>query len=644
MIINTTLTADQSTAIKKTVVITKKSFKSLVDSLITNMEVVGVKAKQGKYVFDQITDSNDLCMDYDVTVIPPTKYLFPPRESILKFTTGDTIKAEPILENITRAIIGVHPYDIRAIELLDEVFISTNPDPNYIARRSNSIIIGVDCLDPSPKSFSACMGTNIAESGYDLLLTNVGTRYVVSIGTEKGADILEKYAQTSEPTNNDIARQKLVRDEALAKCKLKLNCTREKIPKLLEESYDDPYWEKRSSSCLSCGSCVMVCPTCFCFDVQDEISLNLRNGERIRQWDGCMLVDFAKVATGENFRHDKTSRFRHRIFRKGKYVIERYGKVGCVGCGRCASACLAEIASPLESFNAIEESYRTKQAELRMPRETSQGNELYTPRLAELVKVERLGPKEKVFEFKFKDGTVLGQRPGQFVEISIFGIGEAPISITSSPTRNGSFELAIRNVGGVTNALHNLEKGAVVGIRGPFGNGFPISNMIGKDILFIAGGIGLFPLRSLIQYVLDRRSEFGKVLVLFGATSPSVRMFVDDLADWKNNQTIEFHETVDRGDDTWTGNVGVITTLIPKVQFDPRRTVAVIVGPPIMYRFVINELKKRDIPDENIVMSLERRMKCGVGKCGHCQINGVYVCQEGPVFTLAQTRSLREAV
>jgi NAD(P)H-flavin reductase len=260
------------------------------------------------------------------------------------------------------------------------------------------------------------------------------------------------------------------------------------------------------------------------------------------------------------------------------------------------------------------------------------------------VRVETLGPKEKVFEFKFFDDKELGHRPGQFVEVSVLGLGEAPISITSSPTRAGSFELAIRNVGSITNALHKMEKGAIVGFRGPFGNGFPINAMMGKDILFIAGGIGLFPLRSLIQYVMDKRSSFGKVMLLLGATSPSVRMFVTETESWKNTPDLECHETVDRCDNTWTGNVGVITTLIPKVQFDPRKTVAVIVGPPIMYRFVINELKKRDMADENIVMSLERRMKCGVGKCGHCQINGVYVCQEGPVFTLAQLRTLREAV
>jgi sulfite reductase subunit B len=285
-----------------------------------------------------------------------------------------------------------------------------------------------------------------------------------------------------------------------------------------------------------------------------------------------------------------------------------------------------------------------KEAAARMLREVPVKAELYTPRPAELVRIDSLTPREKVFEFRLKDGKKLGHRPGQFVEISVMGVGEAPISISSSPTRDGTFQLAVRKVGDVTNTLHNLKEGAFVGVRGPFGNGFPLEALQGKDILLIAGGIGLFPLRSLVQYILDRRKDFGKVILLFGSRSPAERLFLDELDAWSKNPHIEFQETVDRGDATWKGNVGVITTLIPKVQFDPRKTMAVVVGPPVMYRFVIGELKKRDLADENIIMSLERRMKCGVGKCGHCQINGVYVCQEGPVFTLAQLRTLREAV
>jgi NAD(P)H-flavin reductase len=261
-----------------------------------------------------------------------------------------------------------------------------------------------------------------------------------------------------------------------------------------------------------------------------------------------------------------------------------------------------------------------------------------------LVRIDELTPREKVFEFRLKDGKALGQRPGQFVEVSIMGIGEAPISVSSSPTRGDTFQLAVRNVGDVTGALHALDKGATVGIRGPFGNGFPLEALHGKDLLLVAGGIGLFPLRSLVQYALDHRDYFGRVILLFGARSPAERLFLDELATWSQSPAIEFQETVDRGDESWKGNVGVITTLIPRVDIDPRKTMAVTVGPPVMYRFVLVELRKKELADENIIVSLERRMKCGVGKCGHCQINGVYVCQEGPVFTLAQLRNLREAV
>jgi len=269
---------------------------------------------------------------------------------------------------------------------------------------------------------------------------------------------------------------------------------------------------------------------------------------------------------------------------------------------------------------------------------------LYLPHLAELIRVEPIAEREKVFEFRLKDGKELGHKPGQFVELSIFGIGEAPISISSSPTKKGSFELAVRAVGNVTNALHRLSKGATVGIRGPFGNGFPLESLKHKDILIVAGGIGLFPLRSLINYILDKRSEFGRLIILSGSRTPQERMFVNELEKWHKREDVELLETVDKGDEKWIGNVGVVTTLFPKVDVDPQKTFAITVGPPVMYKFVVAECQKKGIPDERIAMSLERRMKCGIGKCGHCQINGVYVCQEGPVFTYAEVKKLREAI
>jgi sulfhydrogenase subunit gamma (sulfur reductase) len=270
---------------------------------------------------------------------------------------------------------------------------------------------------------------------------------------------------------------------------------------------------------------------------------------------------------------------------------------------------------------------------------------VYLPTMAHLLKVEQMTALEKLFTLELPDGGSLGNEPGQFVEVSLFGIGEAPISVSSSPSRsNGTFELCVRNVGDVTHAMHQLEPGAVLGIRGPFGQSFPVGKMKGKDILFAAGGLGLAPLRSLINEVLDQRGSFGRVVILYGTKHPSEILFKDELAEWAERADVEFHMTVDRGDGNWEGHVGVITTLFPRITVNPRNTVAATCGPPIMYRFVLMELLGKGIPETQIYLSLERRMKCGVGKCGHCQINEYYCCQDGPVFRYADIKGLEEAL
>jgi sulfite reductase subunit B len=276
---------------------------------------------------------------------------------------------------------------------------------------------------------------------------------------------------------------------------------------------------------------------------------------------------------------------------------------------------------------------------------TAQEESIYRPAMARLLKVEQMTELEKLFTLELSGGRSLGNEPGQFVEVSLLGIGEAPISISSSPSRsNGTFELCVRRVGDLTNALHRMQPGAVVGVRGPFGNPFPVDKMKGKDMLFAAGGLGLAPLRSLINQVLDERGFFGRVIILYGTKHPSEILFNDELQEWAARDDVEFHMTVDRGDEDWTGNVGVITTLFPKVTINPRNTVAATCGPPIMYRFVLMELLGKGIPETQIYLSLERRMKCGVGKCGHCQINELYCCQDGPVFRYAAIKGLEEAL
>jgi NAD(P)H-flavin reductase len=271
-------------------------------------------------------------------------------------------------------------------------------------------------------------------------------------------------------------------------------------------------------------------------------------------------------------------------------------------------------------------------------------NSPYVPEKATIKKITQLTETEKLFLLSLDSGQSLGHAPGQFVEVSLFGIGEGPISISSAPAKDSTFELGVRAAGNLTRALHGLKTGDAIGIRGPFGHGFPVETLMGKDLLFVAGGIGLVPLRSLIKYSLEHRDAFGRIIILFGSRSPKERLFTDELAAWSKRSDLEFLETVDRSDEGWTGNVGVITTLFKKITIDPRKTAVMIVGPPVMYKYALLEVKEKEVPRQNIFLSLERRMKCGLGKCGHCQINNFYVCQDGPVFAYPQIEDKEEAL
>lgn len=268
---------------------------------------------------------------------------------------------------------------------------------------------------------------------------------------------------------------------------------------------------------------------------------------------------------------------------------------------------------------------------------------LFLPREAKVLHTSRPTPSEKHFTLQLADGEHLDYVPGQILEVGVMGYGEIPIGLASSPTRVGTFDIVVRTVGRVSTAINGKEVGDSLWIRGPLGHGFDLESLKGHDVLIVAGGIGLCPTRSLIQYIEDRREEFGRFLLFYGARDPLQLLFTEDRMAWRASGDVEYFETVDRADASWTGNVGVITTLFPKVQLSADTRV-VICGPPIMFEFVIRELDKLGIPRENIFVDLERRMKCGVGKCGHCQINDKYCCIDGPVFTFSEIQELEEAI
>lgn len=271
---------------------------------------------------------------------------------------------------------------------------------------------------------------------------------------------------------------------------------------------------------------------------------------------------------------------------------------------------------------------------------------LYTPRESIVLAVETLTPSEKLFRLCLADGQPLRHRPGQFVQVSLLGWGEAPISVASSPTRGAEFELGVRKAGSLTGAMHELHPGDSIGIRGPFGTPFDLEAMAGRDLLLVSGGCGLAPMRSLIQYCQDRPEEFGRVTILHGARNPEQIMFRDDLAEWETTAGFACSHTVDStaGDGCYDGNVGLITSLVEPLTIDPARTMAVVVGPPVMYRNVIGLLKQKGLAARDIEVSLERQMRCGVGKCGHCAIDHLLCCQDGPVFRLDRLEGIPGAL
>ncbi len=280
---------------------------------------------------------------------------------------------------------------------------------------------------------------------------------------------------------------------------------------------------------------------------------------------------------------------------------------------------------------------------------TSATENIYLPKTAVLDRIVTEIPDVKTFYWRFDDPAEQRAfkrfRPGQFAQVSLFGVGEFPTSLPPSPTEKETF-FTIRRVGSCTAALHQLKAGDKFAVRGPYGNGFPMEEYFGKNLVFVAGGIGLIPLRSCIVYALEHRKQYERIQIFQGAKTPGELMYVPNLRQWEQTPGVECHLTVDRATNGWTGNVGVVGSLFkkPGEQVPVENTIAFVCGPPIMFRFVIKDLLAMGFQPRQIVSTLERYMKCGVGKCGHCCIGVAYVCVDGPVFTYEQIANLGEDI
>ncbi|MBL8174911.1 MAG: FAD/NAD(P)-binding protein [Bryobacterales bacterium] len=263
-----------------------------------------------------------------------------------------------------------------------------------------------------------------------------------------------------------------------------------------------------------------------------------------------------------------------------------------------------------------------------------------TPRLFRVVKNFNDTGDCYTLSLKPEDGDPLLFAPGQFTMLYAFGRGEVPISISGDPAEPGTLIHTIREVGPVTQALREVKKGGLIGVRGPYGTAWPVKEAEGNDVVFVAGGIGLAPLRPALYHVLHRRSRYGKVALLYGARTPNDILYRDELERWRSRFDMQVEVTVDRSQAAWRGHVGVVTRLISRTAFDPVSTVAMVCGPEVMMRFAVSELTARGVAQEQIHVSLERNMKCAVGFCGHCQLGPAFICKDGPVFVFPEVKRL----
>jgi ferredoxin len=334
--------------------ISKNDFKTFVQSMIGSARrVVGVVQKDRRFAYETIDDAGKLILDYDETLLPPKVFLQPPKETLLAFAPKDPRSYKEICDAQSQVIIGVHPGDCAAIALLDRAFSEGSSDGNYLSRRSQTLIIGMYPTRPYKHRFTSSMIREEAYKAADCMLIDCGDdTYVIEVISPQGKQLLKDSAAkpaSPQAVQKAAAKKNAVIDETALPMK------REDAPAFLAGKEHHEIWEKLAQKCFSCGSCVLVCPTCYCFDVQDEVDLSLTQGYRVRMWDGCTIKNFAVVADGHNFRKAAADRIRHRIYRKQKYLFERFGLPGCVGCGRCKNACVPDIAFPVDILTAMKE-------------------------------------------------------------------------------------------------------------------------------------------------------------------------------------------------------------------------------------------------------------------------------------------------
>ena len=333
-------------------VLKKDVISDFITKMIGTAKTIAPVAKPGGfYQLEAISKPEEVALECPIPYESPKKFLFPAYETLVRFGKKDgKLSAEAVAESEDLILFGLHPCDVNALWLLDAAFETDNKDANYLNRRERATIVALDCLKACDEyAFCADMKTNVVGGNYDLLLTDIGDAYFVDVVTDRGVQLI---GEAPDATAEDKVALKQAQEAKVAAFEPRISFDTDELPSILDDSYDSLVWAAIAKRCFSCGSCNLVCPTCYCFGVEDKLQLNLTDGQRQRFWDSCQLAGFAEIAGGENFRGERSSRLRHRFMRKGKLLKEMFDRPGCVGCGRCDRACTAKISS-VETYNQL---------------------------------------------------------------------------------------------------------------------------------------------------------------------------------------------------------------------------------------------------------------------------------------------------
>jgi NAD(P)H-flavin reductase/NAD-dependent dihydropyrimidine dehydrogenase PreA subunit len=588
----------------------------------------GEEQRPGGY---RLVPNEDSTSVFGFTVGPASwkRYTFPARVPIGRSRTVDGASTfeDVIPDARPLAFLGVRGCELAALRVQDRVLRDGSvADPDYAARREAALVIAVECTVAAATCFCTSMGTGpeVDEHDADLVLTEIDGGFLVRVGSDAGRAIADRLVlEEAGDDRTAAARAAVAAVRELIGDPVNTDGLRGRLLGRLE----DPRWAEVAERCLACANCTLVCPTCFCTSVSQRSDLDTLDSVTERTWDSCFSGDFAKVAGG-NFRSRRQDRYRQWLTHKFATWLDQFGTFGCVGCGRCITWCPVGI-------DVREELLAIARPPARRPLPAAAAA---SPGQYVIGTVAARSPETADTTTLLVTGVeaaIANGRPGQFVMVTRPGLPALPISISRYRPDEGSIELSIRAAGPATATLTELSPGSTIGLRGPLGRGWPLDAAEGRDVIVVAGGIGLSPLRPAIDAVLAERQGFGALRIYHGARTPADRPHVDDQVKWTASG-VELGVIVDRADQTWRGPVGVVTNLFDGARWDGREAVAFVCGPERMMQATVATLLDRGLRPERIFVSLERHMECGIGLCGHCQLGKFFVCRDGPVFSYAE--------